>query len=164
MQHHVTTQHTFTHPHTQAHAKRKDFIRQNLIKDDAKSPPDETNNCTVIAFSTAFRIPYQTTYRIAEQAGRKHNDGFWIHRIIREAKQKLELSYDYIIPQKGKTIYSFLKDNPQGRYIITIRNHALAVINGKIHDTIEVPPKSRIVSIYKIKATIKDYVLQNNSY
>jgi len=37
--------------------------------------------------------------------------------------------------QEGKTVKQFVKDNPTGAHYISTRGHAMAVINGKLHDS-----------------------------
>jgi hypothetical protein len=36
---------------------------------------------------------------------------------------------------EGKTVKQFVKDHPQGSHYIATRGHAMAVINGKLHDS-----------------------------
>jgi uncharacterized protein YigE (DUF2233 family) len=37
--------------------------------------------------------------------------------------------------QEGKTVNQFVKDNPKGTHYIATRGHAMAVIDGKLHDS-----------------------------
>jgi hypothetical protein len=45
--------------------------------------------------------------------------------------------------QEGKTVKQFVKDNPTGAHYISTRGHAMAVINGKLHDSSGKGPDGR---------------------
>lgn len=44
---------------------------------------------------------------------------------------------------EGKTVKQFVKDNPSGVHYISTRGHAMAVINGKLHDSSKRGPDGR---------------------
>lgn len=49
--------------------------------------------------------------------------------------------------QEGKTVKQFVKDNPKGAHYISTRGHAMALINGKLHDASGKGPDGRKVQM-----------------
>lgn len=54
---------------------------------------DESNDCTVRAFSSATSLNYLKSHEIAKQAGRHSKKGFWTDRILKEARKQGLLNY-----------------------------------------------------------------------
>lgn len=53
--------------------------------------------------------------------------------------------------QEGKTVKQFIKDNPEGSHYIATRGHAMAVIDGHLHDSSGKGPDGRKIQLsYKI--------------
>ena len=56
----------------------------------------------------------------------------------REAMDKLGFCYTGITNKKGTTrptVWKFAKDHPNGRYIVKVAHHIVAVVDGKYYDT-----------------------------
>lgn len=93
-------------------------------------PMPEKNDCTVRALEITLEIPYLTAYgMVLGGASRKRNRGV-----------RIEQFYDSMFPTKinepGATVERFIKEFiPFGRWIVKVRGHVFAVIDGKIHDT-----------------------------
>lgn len=146
-----------------AHEHRKQFIKDNTIQTDGGASLAgirDTRNCVVRATAIGYGIPYRIADQVARQAGRKEHYGFWIPRMVVQMQMNGYDNFQVIIPRKGLTLYSFLKEYKEGRYLIEIRHHAMAVINGKIYDAGLSKPLSRIESIHKVGShrtqTLKD--------
>lgn len=167
MQQRVTSHQSFTSHHFMTpHQKRINFIKEHTTITDGGAYLDniqDKNNCTIIATSIAFKMPYKEVYQIAKQLGRKDKDGFWIDKILQhiDPNQNLHKIHE-LIPQT--TIYSTLKSLQTGRYIIKATRHCFSLIDGIIYDTGTNFPLKRIRQIYQILHTpyrvntIKDIV------
>jgi len=167
MQQRVTSHHSFTSHHLMtSHQKRINFVKQHTTITDGGASLDniqDKNNCTIIATSIAFKMPYKEVYHIAKHLGRKDKDGFWIDKILQHIDPNQTYHKPlYFIPHT--TIYSTLKTLQTGRYIIKATRHCFSLIDGIIYDTATNFPLKRILNIYKILPThnrintIKDIV------
>jgi hypothetical protein len=146
-----------------AHEHKKQFIKDNTIQSDAGASLigiKDRNNCVVRAVSIAYGIPYKIVDKIAEKTGRKPNKGFWIVRMVIGMKMEGYEDFEIIIPRKGLTLYSFLKEYPKGRYLIEISKHAFAVIDGKIYDIYLNKPLSRIDTIHKVRNYRTEFLIE----
>ena len=91
------------------------------------------NNCCVIGFATAAGIPYMVADEIAVKTKRKRRKGHWPHKMVAYAKRKHEIRF-HKLKFKTITLQKFLEKYKEGRYYISTRKHAYAIINGVIHD------------------------------
>lgn len=56
---------------------------------------------------------------------------------------KMKMQFD----QLGKTVNKYVKDNPTGTHYISTTGHAMALVNGKLHDGANKGPDRRKVQI-----------------
>ena len=104
-----------------------------------KSPSGyrDTNFCTVIAVATAFNWSAGKAHRLLAKHGRPHRRGpSWTNfrNVVEEACEKAGKRTRYTDAYDGKTIGRFCKENPRGTFIVAVKGHTLAVIDGVMQD------------------------------
>jgi len=129
----------------------------------------ETNDCTVRALSNASGLDYETAHKALQKQGRKPRKGatcnVW-HRAYTAAGMQLTGAYGVtkatkalqriyrVIPDKGATLSKIMPTLSQGRFIVIVTGHALAVVDGAIIDSHASSGNKSVVAVYKL---IKDY-------
>lgn len=118
---------------------------------------NENNDCVVLTFSNVFNIHYDTAHWIVKKYfGRVDRKGVInfpskINNFIKGGNKIGDRGLtpvgtkvgdyhllDYGVKVRGKmvrrqmTVGKFLKDNPQGRFILLVKGHAFTIIDGKI--------------------------------
>lgn len=114
----------------------------------------EQNSCTVSALACAANIPWARAYEIARLAGRKPKKGFQ-SGVLLSCCNDIGVKFEEIaLPVQKRSSYhkrtakrniwsdkfthcrlsTFLKANPKGRFYVTMRQHAFAVIDGVVVD------------------------------
>lgn len=106
--------------------------------------PKERADCTVRSLACARGIPYDKAYHALFMAGRRKNKGphgyngvMCRHSGSRRCKRSGSL---------GK----FVEANPVGRFIVHIRGHALALVDGTVYDTHESSPRCHVIGAWPI--------------
>ena len=129
----------------------------------------ETKDCTVRSFALAADVPYSVAHDVARRSGRKNNKGWWPEKILKVAAvdglvefvevpvgaqnvQRYNRLHGLITRIKYPTVTDVARRYPKGRYIISARNHATALIDGVIHDT-GLRPRARVVQIFEVRPT-----------
>ena len=108
---------------------------------------NETRDCTVRALAISAGIKYYIAHNIARDAGRRSRCGFYVPKIIKEAKKNGLQFYKCV--RSSITIQKFLKKYPKGRFYCRRSGHAFAVIDGVILDTTPNTPYQRITEAYE---------------
>jgi hypothetical protein len=113
----------------------------------------ETNDCSVKALAIAGRVSYAKAHAVTKSLGRKHRKGMPMWRII-EAMKMIGCSVEHIKKPKkkdgsGYTMMTIGKGFPRGYYIVEVRGHVAAMINGDIMDWSD-GRKHRVTDIYKL--------------
>lgn len=126
----------------------------------------EDNDCTVRALANALGMPYKLAHGILAKAGRKPKHGMvvsdWqpvyerlglkLQSVHGSTKGARFVSHKYNIErQQGITLEKLLPRLQQGRYVIKIRGHVLAVVNGKVLDYGNNPAGCRVAAVYKLE-------------
>ena len=93
----------------------------------------ETNDCTVRALSNGCHIPYPQAHNILRKHyDREHRKGMFFSHIMEVLCSEF-ISHD--AHKNGTmTISQFCKRFPKGRYFVTIRRHAIAIVDGVPQD------------------------------
>ena len=131
--------------------------------------PGETNDCTVRALSNASGIHYDVAHRALQKEGRKPGRGaqanVW-HRAYLASGMQLRGAYGVtrttkalqriyrVIPDKGATLSKIMPTLSNGRFIVIVTGHALAVVDGAIIDSHASSGNKSVVAVYKL---IKDF-------
>ena len=146
---------------------RKNKIAEYVSKiGSSKSMEGEDNDCSVLAVSAAFEIPYDTAHKFAElNWGRKKKQGAITRNIIDTMNQVTAVTplfnkraesapviNEYptkkgVIKCKSK-LGTFAKKNPTGTYFVLVRSHATIVKDGIILDNYA--PGSTVKFAWKI--------------
>ena len=123
----------------------------------------ERRDCTVRSFACAADIPYIEAHGIAKRSGRRNGHGWYPERILAQAQKDGVLDFAKVpcaIPMynyttKWPTLGQIIAKYPTGRYIVSTHNHAMALIDGTIHDTGLVGLRCRIQNIFEVKPAVK---------
>jgi hypothetical protein len=127
----------------------------------------ETKDCTVRSFACAADVPYNVAHDVARRSGRKNNKGWWPEKILAEAQkaglvefvqvpvgaqnvQKYNRFMGFITQIQYPTVEQVARRYSKGRYIISTCNHAIALVDGVLHDT-GLRPKARVKEIYEVR-------------
>lgn len=139
-----------------------------LIKSDCRGVEryeHEENDCTVRALANASGMPYRLAHKILKAAGRKERNGMLTdqyHPVYERLGFTLESIHGttngakYLshktgrTPQAGITLENLLPRIGKGRFIIKIRGHVLAVVDGKVLDYGYNAAGSRVQAVYKL--------------
>jgi hypothetical protein len=91
----------------------------------------EEADCTVRAFAVWAGVSYAEAHAIMREAGRKDRCG-----LAHDALGTLLRQYGKPcrIGVKNVTLSQFVQRHPKGRYYVAVYGHALAVIDGIVHD------------------------------
>lgn len=110
----------------------------------------DKNYCTIRAIAIAFKLPYEAAYAIGRFAGRKHGCGYYMENIMSVIQKHIGYKFKIYDVGKGITIRRFLEKNTIGKFIVTRREHAFAIIHGEIHDTTLNTERQIIQTAYEI--------------
>jgi len=129
----------------------------------------ESKDCTVRSFALVTDVPYNVAHDGARRSGRENNKGWWPEKILTVAAQdglvefvevpvgaqnvqRYNRLHGLITRIKCPTVTDVARRYPKGRYIISTRTHATALIDGIIHD-IGLRPRAQIVQIFEVRPT-----------
>jgi hypothetical protein len=127
----------------------------------------EQKDCTVRALANVLGAPYPLIHKVMKRAGRIDGRGVLMsqwHQVYTRLGLKLLGSYGttkgarlaalkYNAPvNPGITLGKILPQLKQGRYVVKIDRHVLAVIDGKILDNGYNKAGSRVQSVYKLES------------
>jgi hypothetical protein len=114
----------------------------------------ETNDCTVVAYSMATpNCTYDRAHELLASAGRKPRKGLRFDMTMHKMVHSPISEYGVIPYQLKKierriTLNKFVNDNPRGRFIVTTRGHAFAVVNGTVYDH-SYKSRRRVISVWE---------------
>jgi len=111
---------------------------------------EDKNYCTIRAIAIAFKLPYKVAYEIGDYAGREHGKGYYMERIMKCVLHFTGYKFKPYNVGKGITIRRFLEKNTIGKFIVTRRSHAFAIIHGEIHDSTLNTERQIIQTAYEI--------------
>lgn len=146
--------------------KRRGYVETKMV---CYSDFDR-NCCTVTAFAAVTPWSYSEAHQYLEEEGRKRNQGFrtmaffdfilmpkrkgvWhgvrfieVYNHHSHGKHHLE---DAATQNGALTLGRFMATKPQGNYLVIVRGHATAVIDGVLHDSEMRSARLRIKRIYR---------------
>lgn len=91
----------------------------------------ERRDCTVIALAVGLDIPYETAHKYCKLAGRRDRDGFNLYNVLGFSKKHIEGKFTEYVGNPGKTIKTFVRENPIGTYIVSRSTHSFVIKDGK---------------------------------
>ena len=126
---------------------------------------NEANDCTVRALANAYGMPYKLAHKIMAKQGRQSKSGLHpakthealtrmgfnllgVYGTTKKARflaRMLECQ-----PKSGITLATLLTSIGLGRYVVTIRGHALAIVNGEVLDYGNNLANSHVATVYKL--------------
>ena len=132
--------------------------------------PNEKNDCTVRTIVHACQVPYKEAHQfMARYSGRQNRHSANLHTTVCRLESAVKVlllgpaltngqhCMDFSHPvgyqfhrRQHPTLNQFVKDHPQGRYIVTTHGHALAIIDGIVHDTFRPKIKAKVLTVWKI--------------
>lgn len=137
----------------------------------------ETKDCTVRSFACVANVPYDVAWDVAKRSGRKNNKGWWPEKILTVAQadglvefvqvpvgaqnvRRYNRIYGFVTKIQYPTVTDVTRRYRKGRYILSTRNHATALIDGVIHDS-GLRPYACVVEIYEVRpVTVKPAITQ----
>jgi hypothetical protein len=141
-----------------------------LIKSDCKGVErfaNEENDCTVRALANVMGLPYPLAHKIMTKAGREIGKGVrfdtWHEVYTRFGLSLLSVhgttqGARYIAHkiksaqvESGGTLAKIMPRLRSGRFVVKVRGHVFAVIDGKILDYGNNPAGSKVQAIYKLE-------------
>lgn len=109
---------------------------------------NETNDCTVVSLAFLMDWRYEkarTAMRVA--GGRSERKPASLHAATSIMPQMDQILG--ICPDKGISLAEFCQAHPRGRYWVAVTGHALAVVNGQIHDHSH-KPRRRVRAAWRV--------------
>ena len=118
---------------------------------DASGFTFEKNDCCVRALSIALGIEYATAHKQLKDFGRQDSKSTYnFVGFMQKHIPSLEFEHRTVNQSLGWSIKSFLKYHPTGTFILRIRHHVFAVINGIAYDTWNPKQGSHIMGYWKL--------------
>lgn len=141
-------------------AKREAFAANYFVKSDAaRSIPNESKDCTVRALTHATGLPYDICHAVCRSYGRANGRamGKWFQTMLEAergiipafASKRFVRVFDRNRGQRA-TLENWTRCAKPGRYIVDIRQHVFAVIDGCIHDVFLSKSMQRVNYIWRI--------------
>lgn len=113
----------------------------------------EKSDCMVVSFSTVWDIPYdkahahmRTQFRRKPRKGVPYTEGRDV--AMQRCPKTVMVKGPYTEDNKI-SLERFCKAHPVGRYWVFVRGHALAVIDGVIHDHSH-KPRRMVQCVYRV--------------
>ena len=124
-------------------------------ENNAGSPLKEKNDCTVRALAIATNSTYVKAYMVCCQAGRKHNRGFYIEKLLKKQCDHLGHRFFKLPFRKPITVQKFMQKYSEGVYYVKIRGHVFVIKQGIVHDMVEPRPMQRITDAWEVTSNKK---------
>lgn len=111
----------------------------------------ENRDCTVIAVAAAFDTSYEHAHwHLRNKCSRPKNRGIRFDMVFPgSVPEGVVERIGYKLDGNNITVGRFCKENPEGRYVVLVRGHALAVIDGEIYDH-SYKPRRHVQAVYKV--------------
>lgn len=128
------------------------LVASKTIKEGLEAS-DSKNDCTVLAVAHGFEISYDKAYEYLKMLGREPNKGFRLTFFLRQWSQLRTVIFNKhvnIMPlRKSITLGTFIKENPNGTFILSISGHVNTLKNGKLLDY-KLTARSRLYGAFEI--------------
>jgi hypothetical protein len=115
----------------------------------------EKGDCTVFALKHATGVPYRDAHQFLARAGRMDRRGMPMSLALLGWEARKDIVYGYRVFQvpipPRLTLGRLMPVMQEGRYIVGIKGHVFAVVDGVVHDTARVGPRSRVLSIWRFE-------------
>lgn len=99
----------------------------------ADTHPKEKRDCTVRALGCAAGVSYVEAHKALEAAGRTPKRGVFLSSLI--ANDAIPgFAFESVLFDGPIKLSNFLRNFPDGRYLLRKSKHAFSVIEGVVHD------------------------------
>ena len=120
-----------------------------------KSYGYETNHCTVIALAISSGSSFPFAHLVANRVGRKAGRGTLSERLIAKYNQICEGNSGFKrMSTEAKTLRTFARQNPEGRFYVNVSKHALAIVDGEIQDWTSKHDLKRVKEVWMFEEKI----------
>lgn len=130
---------------------------KDLVAKDSKLASVETNDCVVYATAAAFDLSYDAAHAVVRNLfNREPMRGVSSHKVTKELMSMCNSPFTvngktvgkfYVRPSKQyrvsggyksrlNKVSTFIKEHPQGTYLILVRGHAIAAKDGVLIDNV----------------------------
>jgi len=123
----------------------------------------ESGDCTVKAVAVACQVCYEEAHEYLRSLGRKWGRGHhWAANGIgyTERLDKLGIEGEEI-EVKSKTVKTLARELTEGHYMVKVKGHVLAIVDGKVEDW-TAGRQHRVLKVMKIKNPRKHYAIQSD--
>jgi len=117
----------------------------------------DTKSCTVNALAIVTGLPWQEAQRLLAEAGRRANKGFAISAAARNGTVRgwrfTNVMPTYLGMDSLNTKLSlcrFVRTHPRGRFYLSTRRHAFALIDGKINDWLQTSKNAKLTHAWLV--------------
>lgn len=112
----------------------------------------ETNDCTVKAVSIACQVPYSEAHQYLKSLGRKNRRGHhWQANGIGYAEALHKIGVEGVeVGFRSKTVKTLARELTKGHYMVKVKGHVLAIVDGKVEDWTE-GRQHRVLKVMRIK-------------
>jgi len=142
----------------------KKINSMSLLRGESLIAAGEENDCTVYAVATAFGMEYDAAHReVADRMKRQEGQGVARKNVLEALEEGTVLNgktvtrviktptktykvYGNTIPRQVR-LSSFVKENPEGTYLILTRGHALTLKDGVLMDNRKETKSRALVSV-----------------
>ena len=95
----------------------------------------ETNDCTVKAFAVVFNTTYEKAHtHLKNHCGRQNRHGIVSRVVLAPSLKRTKYKIGPYHSGNRITLKNFLEKHNEGRFYVCVRGHALAVVDGVLHD------------------------------
>lgn len=140
--------------------KASNAVYAQSITDTARG---EARDCTVRALATAACIDYDTAHAALADAGRTPRKGCGV-REMQTAIGALGFKAEFVKLRQwaypfrgcgrarwcGPTLAAFIHANRTGHYVVFGRRHAVAVVDGELHDWVSRSGRQQVDGFWKL--------------
>lgn len=108
----------------------------------------ECKDCTVRAVALTSGVDYKVAHQImATRAKRKNRKGAYLSKYIKEIQKDLPVNFRLI--KRSGSVRTLIKEFGEGnRILCCMRGHAFAILNGTVHDMMEVSGNCHVVNAW----------------
>jgi hypothetical protein len=98
----------------------------------------------------ATETPYNRAYLKLAAAGRRHNRGFHVCKILKNNTTHFNHRFEKLKFRKAITLQKFIQRYPTGTYYVQKRGHVFVVRDSAVLDTFKPGAYTRIIKAWKV--------------
>lgn len=120
----------------------------------------DRNFCTVAALAMTLDWSFGKAHRwMKKHTGRRNGCGLYEYQwgpaiaaaAVTEGKKFLRTDHHELWDGRTMTLKRFCKENPTGTFYVKVKGHAVAIIDGELHDwTADTAGRRKIISCYSL--------------